>query len=51
MLKASCLIIRTEPDAPLFACPFPKVSVVLVPDRSEFDRLVWDLLRVEIEVP
>lgn len=30
---------------------FPSVRVVLVPDRDEFDRLVRDLLRVEIEVP
>lgn len=33
------------------AGPFPRVRVVLVPDRDEFDRLVRDLLRVEIEVP
>ncbi len=31
--------------------PFPKVRAVLVPSRNEFDRLVRDLLRVEIEVP
>jgi len=31
--------------------PFPKVRVVLVNHRAEFDRLVRDLLRVEIEVP
>ncbi|TFH09281.1 MAG: hypothetical protein E4H08_06065 [Candidatus Atribacteria bacterium] len=30
---------------------FPKVKVVLVPDRKEFDRLVRDLLRMEIEIP
>lgn len=30
---------------------FPKVKAVLVPNRNEFDRLVRDLLRVEIEVP
>lgn len=31
--------------------PFPQVRVVLVANRSEFDRLVRDLLHVEIEVP
>ncbi len=31
--------------------PFPKVTVILVPDRNEFDRLVRGLLQVEIEVP
>ncbi len=31
--------------------PFPKVKVVLVTNRNEFDRLVRDFLRVEIEVP
>jgi hypothetical protein len=31
--------------------PFPKVRVVLVPDRNEFDRLVVNFLRVEIEIP
>jgi len=31
--------------------PFPKVLVVLVNHRDEFDRLVRDLLQVEIEVP
>jgi len=31
--------------------PLPKIRVVLVPDRNEFDRLVRDLLQVEIEVP
>ena len=30
---------------------FPPIQVVLVPDRDEFDRLVRDLLKVEIEVP
>lgn len=30
---------------------FPKIRGVLVPDRNEFDRLVRDLLLVEIEVP
>ncbi len=30
---------------------FPKVTAVLVPDRDEFDRLVRDLLLVEIEIP
>lgn len=30
---------------------FPKVRVVLVPNRNEFDRLVRDLLRIEIEAP
>lgn len=30
---------------------FPKVKVVLVPNRNEYDRLVRDLLGVEIEVP
>lgn len=31
--------------------PFPKVRIVLVANRNEFDRLVRDLLRVEIEIP
>jgi hypothetical protein len=31
--------------------PLERVRVVLVPHRGEFDRLVRDLLRVEIEVP
>ena len=31
--------------------PFPLITAVLVPDRDEFDRLVRDLLRIEIEVP
>jgi len=31
--------------------PFPKVRAVIVPNRNEFDRLVRDLLRIEIEVP
>ena len=31
--------------------PFPQIRVVLVPDRAEFDRLVRDLLKIEIEVP
>lgn len=35
----------------LLSDPFPKVRVVLVPDRNEYDRLVRNLLRVEIEVP
>jgi len=30
---------------------FPAITVVLVPDRNEFDRLVRDLLQVEIEIP
>ena len=30
---------------------FPHVRAVLVPDRAEFDRLVRDLLKVEIEQP
>ena len=30
---------------------FPLVRAVLVPNRDEFDRLVKDLLRIEIEVP
>jgi hypothetical protein len=30
---------------------FPKVRAVLVPNRNEYDRLVRDLLGVEIEVP
>lgn len=30
---------------------FPKIRVVFVPNRDEFDRLVRDLLRVEIEIP
>ena len=30
---------------------FPFVQAVLVPDRREFDRLVRDLLKVQIEVP
>lgn len=30
---------------------FPQVRVVLVIERDEFDRLVRDLLRIEIEVP
>jgi len=30
---------------------FPPVTAVLVPSRDEFDRLVRDLLRVEIEIP
>jgi len=30
---------------------FPRIQIVLVPSRNEFDRLVRDLLRVEIEVP
>jgi len=30
---------------------FPAIRVVLVPDRDEFDRLVRDLLQIEIEVP
>lgn len=30
---------------------FPKIRVVLVTKRPEFDRLVRDLLRIEIEVP
>jgi hypothetical protein len=33
------------------AQPFPTVRVILVTSRAEFDRLVRDLLRVEIEVP
>jgi hypothetical protein len=33
------------------ADPFPQVRVILVTHRAEFDRLVRDLLRVEIEVP
>jgi len=33
------------------AQPFPKVRVILVASRAEFDRLVRDLLGVEIEVP
>ncbi len=35
----------------LLSNPFPKVRAVLVTHRNEFDRLVRDLLRVEIEVP
>jgi len=35
----------------LVSDPFPKVTVVLVPDRNEFDRLVRELLGVQIEVP
>jgi hypothetical protein len=31
--------------------PFPKVRAVLVTDRNEFDRLIRDLLGVQIEVP
>jgi hypothetical protein len=31
--------------------PFPKVRVVLAPDRGEFDHLVRDLLRLDLEVP
>jgi len=31
--------------------PFLPIRVVLVPSRDEFDRLVRELLRVEIEVP
>ena len=34
-----------------FSESFPKVRVVLVPDRKEFDRLVRELLHVEIEYP
>lgn len=30
---------------------FPKIRVVLVPNRDEFDRLVRDFLRVDIEIP
>lgn len=30
---------------------FPQVTVVLVSDRNEFDRLVRNLLKIEIEVP
>jgi len=30
---------------------FPSVRTILVPDRSEFDRCVAEVLRVEIEVP
>jgi hypothetical protein len=30
---------------------FPRVRAILVPDRSEFDRLVADLLGVDIEKP
>ena len=30
---------------------FPFVQAVLVPDRSEFDRLVRELLKVRIEIP
>ena len=30
---------------------FPTITAVLVPDRGEFDRLVRDLLQVEIEIP
>lgn len=30
---------------------FPPVRTILVPDRSEFDRCVAEVLRVEIEVP
>jgi hypothetical protein len=33
------------------ADPFPRVRVILVTHRAEFDRLVRDLLRVEIEAP
>jgi hypothetical protein len=35
----------------LLAEPLPKVRAVLVTHRAEFDRLVRDLLRVQIEVP
>ena len=35
----------------LVSRPFPKTRVVLVTNRSEFDRLVRDFLHVEIEVP
>jgi hypothetical protein len=35
----------------LFSESFPKVRTVLVQNRKEYDRLVHDLLRVEIEVP
>ncbi len=35
----------------LLSRPFPKVRAVLVTNRNEFDRLVRDLLHVEIEVP
>ena len=31
--------------------PFPKIRAILVPNRNEFDRLVADLLGVEIEIP
>jgi hypothetical protein len=31
--------------------PLPKLRVVLVPNRNEYDRIVCDLLRVQIEVP
>lgn len=31
--------------------PFPRIRVVLVPNRDEFDRLVADLLGIEIEKP
>ena len=31
--------------------PFPKIRVILVPNRNEFDRFVIDLLGVEIETP
>ncbi len=31
--------------------PFPQTRVVLVTERSEFDRLVRDWLKVEIEIP
>jgi len=33
------------------ATPLPKITAVLVPNRDEFDRLVRDLLRIEIEIP
>lgn len=31
--------------------PFPRVRAILAPDRSEFDRLVLNLLHVSIETP
>jgi hypothetical protein len=52
--KAFFILSKTLPfitDYFRLSRDFPKIRVVLVPNRSEFDRLVQDLLHVEIEVP
>lgn len=48
------ILSRCLPDIASYfsvADPLPRVKTVLVPDRSEFERLVRELLRVQIEAP